>query len=59
MAGLINKVKEQMDGIIDRVKQEMNQLFKTLSEYFSREDDAPVKVKTIKDGTRSHEFHED
>ena len=59
MAGLINRVKEQMDGIINRVKQEMNELFKTLSEYFSQEDDAPVKVKTIKDGTRSHEFHED
>ena len=51
--------KKQIDVLINKVKNQMNKLLETFSAYFSQEHEAPTKVKTIKDGTRSHEFHED
>ena len=57
ISGLVNKGKKQMDVLINKVKTQMKELFETFSTYFSHE--APVKVKTVKDGTRAHEFHED
>ena len=57
ISGLVNKGKKQMEVLINKVKTEMKELFETFSTYFSHE--APVKVKTVKDGTRAHEFHED
>ena len=57
ISGLVNKGKKQMDVLISKVKTQMKELFETFSTYFSHE--APVKVKTVKDGTRAHEFHED
>ena len=53
----LNKGKKQMEVLINKVKTQMKELFETFSTYFSHE--APVKVKTVKDGTRAHEFHED
>ena len=57
ISGLVNKGKKQIDVLINKVKTQMKELFETFSTYFSHE--APVKVKTVKDGTRAHEFHED
>ena len=57
ISGLVNKGKKQMEVLINKVKTQMKELFETFSTYFSHE--APVKVKTVKDGTRAHEFHED
>ena len=53
----LDKFKKQIDVLINKVKKQMNKLLETFSAYFSHE--APVKVKTVKDGTRAHEFHED
>ena len=55
----LDKFKKQIDVLINKVKKKMNKLLETFSAYFSQEHEAPTKVKTIKDGTRSHEFHED
>ena len=55
----LDKSKKQIDVLINKVKKKMNKLLETFSAYFSQEHEAPTKVKTIKDGTRSHEFHED
>ena len=55
----LDKFKKQIDVLINKVKKQMNKLLETFSAYFSQEHEAPTKVKTIKDGTRSHEFHED
>ena len=43
----------------DKIKKKMTDLMETLSAIFSYEPEAPVKVLTVKDGTRDHEFFED
>ena len=55
----LDKFRKQIDVLINKVKKQMNKLLETFSAYFSQEHEAPTKVKTIKNGTRSHEFHED
>ena len=55
----LNRLEKQMARLVNKVKGEMSELCEALYAYFSQEHEAPVKVKTVKDGTRSHEFHED
>ena len=55
----LNRLEKQMVRLVNKVKEEMSELCEALYAYFSQEHEAPVKVKTVKDGTRSHEFHED
>ena len=42
---------------LDKIMKQMNKLVETISTHFSYEDDAPKRVKTVKNGTRSHEFY--
>ena len=42
----------------DKIKKQMTDLMETFTAIFSYEDEAPVKVLTVKDGTRHHEWHD-
>ena len=54
-----DKHNRQLNRLVNKVKEDMSELCEALYAHFSQEHEAPVKVKTVKDGTRSHEFHED
>ena len=43
----------------DKIKRQMTELKETFTAVFSYEEEAPVKVLTVKDGTRAHEFFDD
>ena len=40
-------------------KKQMHEIVEAMPAYFFYDDEAPVKVRTVKDGIRSHEFYED
>ena len=43
----------------EKIKKQMHEIVEAMPAYFFYDDEAPVKVRTVKDGIRSHEFYED